>query len=181
LPQGSASQFNRRLDEISQRKLTLLTLPEPTSACPLQMLSVDDADFSALQENGGLSLELCQHNGIKCPHGTITLAAVELLRTTVSCWDVNEGTMPRVPFEFACQVHETVGDGCADRSCARRVGTNVCFGGARCSFRPRPSPDSGKGRTIFESSCHRESCKLPQTQSIIEACVKALGEVRQST
>jgi hypothetical protein len=48
--------------------------------------------------------------------------------------------------------------------------------GPRYSFRPQPSPNSGKGYTIFESRYYRESYKLPQAQALIEAHVQALGE-----
>jgi hypothetical protein len=175
LPQGSASEFNTVLDKIGQRKVRLLTFPEPKSSSPLRILIVDDTEFALLQENCSLSLELYQHDGMKYLYGTSTLSAVDLKGTMVSCWDVYEGrAKPHVTYEFACQMYETVGDGYADRSCAQRVGTNVYFG-ARYSSRPRPSPNSGEGENIHDSRYYRQSYKRPETQAIIEARVDALG------
>ena len=176
LPQASASDFNKRLEEIQQRKVSLLTLPEPKSTSPLRIVSVDDAEFSLLHFNkASLSLEFYELNGTKYLYGTTTLSAVDLMGTMVACWDVyEEEKKQRVPFDFLCQMYATVGDGYADRSCAERVGTNVYFG-ARYSSRPRPSPNSGTGPNIYESRYYRESYQLAQVQAIIEACVEGLG------
>ena len=176
LPQASASDFNKRLEEIQQRKVSLLTLPEPKPSAPLRIVSVDDAEFSLLHEKRtSLSLEFYELNGTKYLYGTTTLSAVDLMGTMVACWDVyEEEKKQHVPFDFLRQMYATVGDGYADRSCAERVGTNVYFG-ARYSSRPRPSPNSGSGPNIYESRYYRESYKLAQVQSIIEACVEGLG------
>ena len=175
LPQGSPSEFNKKLHEVQLRKVKLLTLPEPTSECPLRIQIVDDADFVLLQANDSLSLKIYKHNGIEYLHGTSNLSAIQLMGSMVSCWDVNDSqTKPHVTFEFVCQMYETVGEGHSDRVCAQCVGTNVCFG-PRCSNRPKPSPNSGTGENIYESSYYRQSYELPQAQAIIEAQVDALG------
>ena len=105
LPQAGASDFNKRLDESMQRKVTLLTfVPEPKSAFPLRIVSVNDVESTQLQKkNGSLSLEFYEHDGTKYLYGTCSLSAVHLKGTMVSCWAVREGQSKQsIPFDFVC-------------------------------------------------------------------------------
>ena len=175
LPQAGAGDFNQILAEVMQRKVTLLAFPEPKSASPLRIVSVDDVQFKELQEDVSMDLEYHKHKGTKYLYGTSILSAVHLRGTMLACWDVYEGQSKQsIPFDFICRMYQTVGDGYADRACALRVGTNVYFG-ARHSSRPRPSPNSGKGPTIYDSRYYRESYQVAQVQAIIEATVDGLG------